>query len=167
MKKLPILLLLALGTSCGAFAQLQRGAYKLTMPVDKSTVYEQEIKESPYVLPNNTIQLYPGETVFIEVEMADSNITSMTAVKENQNPSKTLILSFSQETSGKKHESMMLKVVNPFKQRLFYGAMIYLMRQKKWAKTDVLPVEPGLSSYENWPDVITSIGLGHWSFKSK
>jgi len=62
---------------------------------------------------------------------------------------------------------MMLKVVNPFKQQLVYNATIFLMQQKKWVVTDVYPVEAELTSYETWPDIITSIGLGQWTFKSK
>ncbi|HEY6900287.1 MAG TPA: hypothetical protein VI233_06580 [Puia sp.] len=167
MKQLLLLLALAATTGVGASAQLKRAPYKLSVAVDKGTVYEEDIKETPYVLPNNTVQLYPGETVFIEVELADNSITGMTAVKENEHPEKTLVISFTQVASDKKHESMMLKVVNPFKQQLSYGAMIFLMKQKKWVKTDVYPVEAGLAGFETWPDIITSIGLGQWKFKAK
>ena len=48
--------------------QLQRSPYKLTVALNKKTVYEQQIKATSYVLPDNTTQLYPGETVFIEIE---------------------------------------------------------------------------------------------------
>lgn len=87
-------------------------------------------------------------------------------MKEISNPSKTLTLSFTQTVDKKVHKMMMLKVVNPFKQQLIYHASIFLMKYKKWVSTDVYPVEAGLSGFETWPDIITSIGIGQWAFKS-
>jgi hypothetical protein len=147
--------------------QLKRTPYKLTVAVDKNTVYEEDLGATPFVLPNNTIQLYPGETIYIEIEQENGIIKSMKAVQAIVDPAKTLTLSFTQTAKKKVHELMMLKVVNPFKQKLVYKASIFLMKQKKWAKTDVYPVEAGLSGYETWPDIITSIGLGQWAFESK
>jgi len=148
-------------------AQLKRKPYKLTVAVDKSTFYEEEIKSTPYVMPDNTVQLYPNETVYIEVEEDNGNIKSMKAVKDISNPTKTLTISFIQTTNKKVHEQMMLKVINPFKQKLVYKATIYLMKQNKWVVTNVYPVEAELSGFETWPDIITSIGLGQWTFQSK
>ena len=147
--------------------QLIRTPYKLVVAVDKNSVYEEDIKATPYVLPDNTIQLYPGEIVYIEVEQENGIIKSMTAVKENINPSKTLILSFTQTDKKKVHELMTLKVTNPFKQQLIYNATIFIMKHNKWVKTNVYPVEAGLSGFEIWPDIITSIGLGKWIFKNQ
>jgi hypothetical protein len=146
--------------------QLKRTPYKLTLAVDKKTVYEEDIKASPYILPNNVVQLYPGETVFIEVEEENGIINSMTAVKENVNPSKTLVLSFSQTATKKVHQSMMLKVFNPFKEELSYNANIYPLQHKQWIKTSIYPVAGGLSGFESWPDIIISISLDRWTFKS-
>jgi hypothetical protein len=147
--------------------QLKRRPYKLTVAVDKSTFYEEDISSTPYVMPDNTVQLYPNETVYIEVEQENGNIKSMKAVKDISNPAKTLTISFTQTTNKKVHEQMMLKVTNPFKQKLVYKATMYLMKQKKWVNTDVYPVEAELSGFETWPDIITSIGLGQWTFESK
>lgn len=154
-------------SSSNILAQAKRLPYKLSIIVDESTVYEEEIKATPYVLPNNTIQLYPGENIYVEVELAGGVITSMNAVKENINPSKTLVISFTQTISNKTHKSMLLKITNPFKEKLYYSAAIFLMQQKKWVNTDVYPVEAEISSFESWPDIITSIALAKWSFKSK
>lgn len=146
--------------------QLKRTPYRLAVAVDKKTVYEEDLKEGPFVYPDNTVQLYPGETVFIEVELEGDAIKTMTAVQENINPSKTLVLTFTQTAKKKVHESMMLKVENPFKQTLVYQANIFILNHDKWVKTDVFPVRGGLSGYETWQDIITSIGLGKWTFKS-
>jgi hypothetical protein len=146
--------------------QLKRTPYKLTVVVDKNTSYEEELKGTAYVLPNKTIQLYPGETIYIEVRQENGNIKSMTAVSEIKDPTITLTISFTQSVKKKVHELMMLQIKNPFSKQLIYKAKIFLLTQKKWVNTDVYPVEPQLSAFETWPDIITSIGLGDWTFKT-
>jgi hypothetical protein len=146
-------------------AQLKRTPYKLTVAVNKNAVYEENIQATAYVLPDNTVQLYPGETVYIEVEQDNGNIKSIRAVKEITNPSKTVTLSFTQSTKKKTHELTMLEVKNPFPKKLIYKATIFLLQQKKWSVTDVFPVLPGISGFETWQDIISSIGLGGWSFQ--
>jgi len=147
--------------------QLKRQPYKLKINIDKETFYEEDLKEAPYVWPDNTVQLYPGETVFIEAEVKEGAIVKMRGVKENKHPEKTVAISFTQISNGQVHESMMLKIQNPFQQELVYSAMIFLTKQSRWAKTSVLPVSGGLAAYETWPDAITTIGLGNWSFKKE
>jgi len=148
-------------------ALLKRTPYKLTVAVDKNTLYEEDIKATPFVLPDNTVQIYPGETIYIEVEKEDGVIKKMTAVTENTHPEKTLVLSFTQSVKKKVHEMMMLSVKNPFAEQLVYKATMFLLKQHKWADTDVYPVEPPLAGYETWPDIITSMALGGWQFKKK
>ena len=165
---LPVLLIAASAISYGQdTTKLKRTPYKLTIVVDKETDYLEDLKSGLYVFPDNTAQLYPGETIYIEVKQEKGSIKSMNAVKENTNPNKTLIIAFSQTVSKGAHESMMLKVTNPFSQNLIYKAKIYILQQKKWVDTDVYPVEAGLVGFEIWPDIITSIGLGQWKFQSK
>jgi len=144
---------------------LKRTPYKLSIAVDKKTVYEEMLKEAPYVLPDKTIQLYPGETLFIEVDQTDGNIQSLKAVKEIKDSSKTVILKFVQVVEKKKHAQMMLTVVNPFRYNLVYQANIFLLNQQKWVKTNVYPVFAGISGIETWQDIIISAGLGGWAFQ--
>ena len=143
---------------------LSRKPYKLSLVVDKSSTYVADLPANPYVGPKNTVQIYPGEEVFIEVEQQDGIIEKMTAVKENIHPGKTIIISFKQVVKNKVCESTMLSVNNPFPYKLIYGAMILSLKQK-WIETDVYPVEAGLYGYEVWPDVIVSIGLAKWKFE--
>lgn len=144
---------------------LKRTPYKLIVAVDKKTFYEEDLKEAPFVLPDNTVQLYPGETVYIEVQQEDGIVKKLTAVKTISNPAITITLSFTQTANKKVHEMMMLKVVNPFTKGLDYKASIFLTKHNRWAKTSVLPVMAGLTGFETWPDVITTIGLNGWAFE--
>lgn len=166
-----LLLLLALCSMGHVFAQdttlLKRTPYKLIVAVDKKNFYEEDLKESAFVLPDKTIQLYPGEKLYAEVEMADGVVKSITAVKEIKDPSKTLTISFTQTTDGKVHQMMMLKIENPFAGTLVYKARMFLFKQKKWVDTDVYPVMPHLSGIETWQDIIISIALSDWKFETK
>jgi hypothetical protein len=146
---------------------LKRTPYKLSVAVDKTSFYEEDIQSTAFVLPDKTIQVYPGETIFVEVEVVDGVVKNITAVKEIKNPSITLTISFTQTAKNKVHELMMLKIENPFPKKLLYKAGIYLFKQKKWVGTSVYPVEAGLSGFETWPDIIISIALKDWKFESK
>ena len=171
MKYFNLFLIALLTIAAGCFAQdtilLKRVPYKLTVPVDKNSSYEEQIKATAYVLPDKSVQLYPGETVYIEVEQENGIIKSVRAVKENKNPSITVIISFTQMVNNKVNKLSMLKITNPFQNQLVYKARIFLLQQKRWIDTNVYPVGAELSGYETWPNIITSIWLGNWTFQSK
>jgi hypothetical protein len=144
---------------------LKRPAYKLKVSIDGNSFYEANIESTPYVLPNRAIQLYPGESVYVEVDQVDGNIKNLHAVSKIQDSSKTLIITFSQIAMGNVHQSMLLKVLNPLPYKLKYTAKMLTLK-KKWVTTNVLPVEAGLTGFESWANVIVSIALGNWEFKA-
>lgn len=148
-------------------AVLKRKPYHLVLRYDKQTDYEEDLKETPYLNPGNTLQLYPGETVYLEVTLQNGKIASMKAVPENRNPDKTILVSFEQTIANGVHENVTLKVKNPFPKPLIYEARIFMFKIKKWVPTDVYPVDPGLFGIEIWPDFITSIGLNGWTLGNK
>jgi len=126
------------------------------MPDEKGSVYES------FVVGARALQLFPGETVFLEIEETNGSITNIKTVKENKVPDRTLEISFTQNLEGKAHSNMMLKVKNPFKRDLLYDATIQLLKSGRWVKTSIVPVKAGLMGIEMWPDLIMSIGLGEW-----
>lgn len=141
-----------------------RNSFTLTMPVSKEEFYESHIQSAPFVVGPNILQLFPGDTVFVEVDHSDGIITGIKTVKENKNKSKTLEISFIQIVENEKHSNMILKVRNPFKQDLKYDAVIRVMNAQEWVSTSIIPVKAGLIGFEMWPDVIVSIALAEWKF---
>lgn len=141
-----------------------RDSLTLIMPVSKENFYESHIQSTPFIVGPNILQLFPGDTVFIEVEQRDGVITGIKSVKENKNKNKTLEISFIQNVENEKHSHMVLKVKNPFKQDLLYEAVIRIMNSEKWVQTSIIPVKAGLVGFEMWPDVIVSIALTEWKF---
>ena len=144
----------------------ERKGFTLTMPVDKKHEYTDSIKPTPFIVHADIVQIYPGESIYLEVEQTDGVIRSMKTVRENKYPDKTISISFKQLEEGHVHQSMMLKINNPFKKELVYSARMFLMKSHAWADTDVLPIQPGLFSYENWPEVIVTIALYGWKIKN-
>ena len=148
-------------------AILKRTPYTLRIDVDNINFYEDQIGATPYVFPNNGMQIYPGETIYVEVEQDKGVIKSMKAVKKINNPKTTPTITSSQKSENNIHQMMMLKIQNPFPKNLTYEAKMFLLKQNKWFDTDVYPVMAGLSAFETWSDIIISLGLGSWKFTDK
>ena len=140
----------------------QREAFTLKLPVDGVNYYEQEVNAGPYFVYKNILQIYPSEKINIEVELKNDTIFSMKTVKENLNPKNTIEIEFSQIVKDRKSEMMMLKVKNPFNQKLEYKAKMYIVGQNRWINTSIIPVQPNLIGYETWTDVIITLALDNW-----
>jgi excinuclease UvrABC helicase subunit UvrB len=127
-------------------------------------VYNYNVQAGPFINRGDTLQLFPGEKIFVEVERTGDEIKSMKAVTQNNHPEKTLTISFQQVVEKKTHKSMVLTIDNPFDKNLQYNAQIAMILKKKWESIDVRPAAAGLSSYQTWPQIIVSILLHSWRF---
>ena len=143
-----------------------RTAYKLSLPVTKGSVYEMDVAATPYVQNQTIVQIYPGETIYLEAGEKDGKLV-LHSVKEIKNPTKTITVTCTQNVSKRAHENVMLKVTNPFDKSLSYSARMFLLKANKWVGTNVLPVQPGIMGIEMWPDVIITFGLSDWELVSK
>jgi hypothetical protein len=160
-----MLLLLSLCTRAGQdTTAANRTAYRLVLAIADAAVYKLDVKAGPYLDSNNTLQLFPGETVFIEVEKNGSTITAMKAVRKNFNPGKTLVINFRQVTEGTFHKRMQLDIENPFDENLYCSAMMGIILRKKWEMTVVPPVPAKAACRQIWPQVVVSIMLNGWVF---
>ncbi|MFI5159345.1 MAG: hypothetical protein ACHQF4_10800 [Sphingobacteriales bacterium] len=117
------------------------------------------MNETSYVIKSEMVQIFPGETLYIETDIVKDSLINLKAVPTIINKEKTITISFSQDYENKVHKQMILKVNNPFSKSLIYHAHINLMKTKKWINSSVLPVKPNLESFEIWPDIITTVVL--------
>jgi len=83
-----ILLSLSLAFTYAQNKKPNREAFTLTLPVDGEQYYEWDVKNSPYFVDEKVLQIYPGEELFVEVEIENNEIISMKVVEENLNPEK-------------------------------------------------------------------------------
>jgi hypothetical protein len=161
MKKLLFVLLMLTGRAC--FAQTMdtntRPGFELKLFVNDSTFYQATMQATHYVVLNKIIQVFPGEKLFIEADVAKDSLVNLRMVPVIVNKEKTITIAFEQAHEGKQHEQMILTISNPFGKYLTYKANMNLMKLKRWVETDVLPVAPHLLSKEMWSDVITTIAV--------
>lgn len=121
-----------------------------------------QIPESPYFVKDKIIQLYCGEKVFVECEIAIDSIATMKVVEANINPEKTIEIDFSQDAEDRTNISTVLKVKNPFNKKLIYDAIIFTPISKTWKRTSIIPIQPNLMNFKTWPHPIITLVLEEW-----
>jgi len=143
-----------------------RKTFKLDLEINDTNYFQAEIPESPIVMASNSVQLYPGEEVFIEVELDSlNNIKNLKSVKKNLNPKKTLVISFEQIAKKHIHEKMVLSIFNPFDMELIYKPSLLLFKISDWLlKKDVTAPKNQLS-VEIFPELSVSISLIDMEFR--
>jgi len=146
---------------------IKRAAFDLNMYVNDSAFYNAHMPESNFIINDTIIQIFPGEKLFVEAEIMNNKLTNLKVVNEIKDKSRTLVIDFRQTAKGKVHEQMILTIDNPFDKQLQYTAIMNLMKTKKWVRTSVYPVMPGLKSIAMWPDLITSLALFGFELKDK
>ena len=161
MKKICTLLFISLCLINIIFAQdnNEREAFDLVLAIDEKQYFSAKIEKSQYVIMDKIIQIFPDEKVYIEADILNNDLTNLKRVDSVSNPKKTMTIEFKQVCDEKKHKYMMLFIENPYKKKLHYSANIYSIKYDKWFSTDVYDVEAGMSNYEIWPDLISSITL--------
>ncbi len=144
-----------------------RPPFELKLFINDSTFFNAPMNASQYVYNKKTIQVFPGDSLLIEAELSGDSLVNLKLVPKNIHKDRTIKISFSQSVEGRVHQQMILSVVNPFSKKLAYSAQINLLTQKKWVKTSIIPVLPGLVSYETWSDLITTIALYDFCLKGE
>ncbi len=131
----------------------------MTLKVDGTNYYQQEVEETPYFVKEGVLQIYPGEKLNIEVELKNDSIVSMTTVKENLHPEKTIVVRFYQIEGEKADTDMILNVKNPFNKTLKHKALMFTTNSNKLQPTSIIPIRPTLENFETWGYPIISLVL--------
>jgi hypothetical protein len=137
-----------------------RSPFSLRLAVDKDHYYEQKFDKVPYVADND-VYLFAGDAFGINLVVADGKVTGI--VYQPDTKKADVLLRFSQEKS-KSGNMMMLVVQSKLKQKLFYEALMTVPQKDGIYKTNMLPVEAGLVSYESWPHPIVQLVLKNFRF---
>lgn len=148
--------------------------YCKTTPCRKNTHFKVKLKDGSYyeyrgvidppIIQENMVTLYPGEEVYIEAEVSGSSLQNMVVVPNIQNPQKTIVIKFWQETSIRDGTEMMLKVINPFSKYLRYELGMMTFESSELKYTSSCPVMPGLSVFEHWPFPIFQLAMADMRF---
>lgn len=163
MKKILILFFLSFLTF--SFAQQNRRAFTIEIAANETQQYKAEIAEGPYFVKEKILQIYCGEKVFLECEIAGDSISTMKIVEKNINPQRTIEVKFSQDSEDRKNIITTLELNNPFDKDLVYLAVMLTPTSEEWKSTSTIPVGSKLVSFESWPYSIISFVLMNWQFK--
>ena len=86
--KLVVYIVLFISTFSFSQSKLKREAFTLTLPFPNEVTYTEKVPESPYFVYRNHLQIYPTETIFIEISHNQKEITSLKCVPEIKHPEK-------------------------------------------------------------------------------
>jgi len=165
MKLLSLLLVFCSTMVLAQNDQPMREAYRLSIAANVTQQYGMEVKATPYFVKEKVLQLFCGESVFVECEVEGDSISSMKVVTQNLNPKKTIVIKFTQDSSDRKNIITSLNIENPFDRDLIYEAGMYTPISQQWKSTSVIPIRANLQSFETWPHAIITLVLDHWHFK--
>lgn len=136
-----------------------RPDYKILLAVNNDVLYEATIKGSQYIIIDSVIQIFPGEKLFVEADIVRDNLTNFKMVPQITDSSKTLTIEFLQEVNGKEHKQMVLRVDNPFNQKLEYNAISSRITDKTPVMISDLTIPANAKSVQTWPDILTALIL--------
>lgn len=154
----------SIGSVLGQNSNLRKSK-KSQLAINESSTFGLNIPESKILINDSIIQIYPGEKLYIEAEIVKNQLKNLKVVDKISDKSKTLVIEFQQVVNGKSHKQMKLSIFNPFERNLKYVSNIYLSKFQTWTETSVIPVGSGKTSYEFWPDLISTITLSSFEFQ--
>lgn len=129
----------------------------IRLRVGDGRVFEQRLDTpAPVLMPNGWMTVYPGETVYVEVEQQGDALKLLRAVPKLEKPATTLVLKFEQ-LAGK--TDMMLTVTNPLSIVVRFDMGFMAMDSSRIRATSSCPVQAGLSLFEHWPHPIFQLVL--------
>jgi len=133
-----------------------REPFTLKLHVDKERFYEEKFGKVPFVHDGN-VYLFKGDNFGLTLEIKEHAIQS---VKYQPDLKKAdLTLKFTENKLADGAPMMLLKLHNKTKETLNVDALMTVPGQKGIAKTNILPISPGLSGFESWPHPIVQLVL--------
>ncbi|HCE43128.1 MAG TPA: hypothetical protein DET40_06250 [Lentisphaeria bacterium] len=139
-----------------------REPFILKLKLDKNRFYEQKIdKKTPYVA-DNKVNLFAGESFGVNVTIDKGEITRLSYQKDIAKSD--IEFEFKQEADKDGGSMMMLVIINKLKQTLYLDAVMTVPEKTESVKAEILPVEPGLSGNEMWPNPIIQLVMTNFRF---
>jgi len=120
-------------------------------------IYEVKKEDNKFIY-GESIKLFAGDKIFVEITLVDHSISKFKIVKVISDSSKTITIEFKYDDFGD-HKASLLKVSNPFKKSLSYKAKIKPITSSNYSETSIVPVYPKIYSTEMWPYKIESVIL--------
>lgn len=140
-----------------------RKPFTLKLNIDKDRYYEESYtNEIPYVYAND-VYLFCGESFGIRATIEKDKIVTVSYQREPKTAD--VEFKFSQEKMDDGKVMTMLVIRNRLAKRLYVDALMTMPEKSGIVKTSIMPIEPGLSSYESWPHPIIQLVLRNLRFE--
>ena len=127
------------------------------------------------IYKKSIVKIFSGQRVLISssnnggklkglslIDSSGSHITdflTMSATIEQHNSEKNICIDLNLIKPENDKPMTVMLFHNPYKKRLSYKAKIYSPERKKYIRTPVLPIMPGISGILTWPYLVPSIIL--------
>ncbi len=145
-----------------ANGQAFHAPFTLRLHVDKQHYYEQKITQKiPYV-DDNDVYLFPGDAFGLKLTVANGEVQAVSYQKKKEGAD--VELEFKQVVDKDGSAQMLLTLKSNIKQKLYLDAVMVVTTSKGSYKTDLLPLQPGHTSFESWPHPIIQLVLTRLRF---
>jgi hypothetical protein len=119
---------------------------------------------APPPVQGNLINIFAGETLYIEAEESGDLLVNFRAVQTITNPKNTLTFCFFQDPSIADGTHMVLIAESPFARPIKYHLGMRLHEGQNFYKTSSCPVRGGVKMLELWPHPISHLTIGDMRF---
>ncbi len=142
-----------------------REPFTLKLRVDKDHFYEEHYdKRIPYVAEND-VYLFSGENFGVNLNVKGDDVVAVNYQRDLKKAD--VWFSFKQAKELPGGVGMMLIIQNKLKRRLYLDALMTVPGKKDILKTSIVPIDAGLSDYEEWPHPIVQLVVRNVRFSAK
>ena len=148
-------------SSTGRIPPTFREPFTLRLRVDKDHYYEQHFDKVPYVAEDD-VYIFLGD--HFGVNLRDNKGEFLSVTYQPDSAKADVQFGLTQEKAGNGMFMMLLTVQSKLDHRLSYEALMTVPQKDGVLKTNMLPIEPRLASFESWPHPIVQLVLRNFRF---
>ncbi len=163
-----LFLILLCSASFDAFSQTYkpyREAYLQAMYVDSSHYYGQELDSTPFIGKDNILQLYTGETLFLEAVINNKQLSSIRSIEHDSLHKPSFEVDLIQQAKGVMHSSVTLSITNNLKKDVWVMVSAFEIGKTDWTEDKPLYIPKGKTATVVWKEPIASALISEWKFK--
>jgi hypothetical protein len=129
------------------------------LKLNKKDAPQYKFEKLPYVDEHNFVHIVAGEKFGVNVTVSDDEISGLTYQPDLKKADITF--EFREEKP-----MMMLTIKNNLKRRIYADGGMAVPDRDGFLKTSLIPIDPGLMSFESWPHPITHLIVARIRFSA-
>lgn len=142
-----------------------REPFTLKLRVDKSHYYEEHYDRRIPYFSENDVYLFSGENFGVNLDIKGDVVVEVAYQPDAKKSD--VWFSFKQAKELPGGIGMMLIIQNKSKSRISLDALMTVPGKKEILKTSIVPINAGLSDYEEWPHPIVQLVLRNFRLAEK